>query len=80
MAYDVTLRFTVDDDEMELNLTAIEMSTVTGSGDCFADGPLSFTLKGPYEIHIPYLLRECMALFTFETIMVCLTTSLLTQI
>lgn len=67
MAYDVIMRFTIGDDGVELNLTVAETSNVTGSGDCFAGGPFSFTLKGPLEIYIPYLLQECTALFAFET-------------
>lgn len=67
MAYDVILKFVLLNDGILLNLTNTNMlSSVTGSS-CFSDGPISFQVRSPLEVHIPYLLQQCVAQFVFQT-------------
>lgn len=70
MAYDVVLKFEIGDGTELLNLTITNTSTILGTsalGSCFAGGPIPFSKRGPLEIHIPYLLRQCVALFEIQT-------------
>ena len=64
MAYDVILKF--ETTGLALNLSISNMSSITGS-DCFEGGPIPFSVSGPSEIHIPYLLSQCVVEFVFET-------------
>lgn len=70
VAYDVIIKFATAEEAVPLNLTFSNMSSIIGSGvfgSCFTDGPIPFSTRGPLEIHIPYLLRQCVAQFEFQT-------------
>lgn len=65
VTYDNVLEFFLEDDGLELFVTVSATSSVSGS-DCFTNGPIPFTTLGPLKIHIPYLLRQCVAEFMFQ--------------
>ncbi len=49
-----------------LNLTDTNRSSVTGT-NCFPIEPIPFTMRQALEVHIPYLLLDCVANFVFQT-------------
>lgn len=62
IAYDPIVEITAP---QLLNYTLSDMRTISGS-DCYAGGPITFTLVSNDRAYFQYLLRQCQVQFAFD--------------